>query len=50
MERPKGLMAKAQTWSNYKHHNTVKFLIGISPQGSIPLYQRVGVVVYQISI
>ena len=35
MERPKGLMARAQTWSNYKHHNTVKFLIGISPQGSI---------------
>ena len=35
MERPKGLMARAQTWSNYKHHNTIKFLIGISPQGSI---------------
>ena len=35
MERPKRLMARAQTWSNYKHHNTIKFLIGISPQGSI---------------
>ena len=35
MERPKGLKARAQTWSNYKHHNTVKFLIGISPQGSV---------------
>ena len=35
MERPKGPMARAQTWSNYKHHNTVKFLIGISPQGSV---------------
>lgn len=35
MDRPKGLMARAQTWSNYKHHNTIKFLIGISPQGSI---------------
>ena len=22
-------------WSNYKHHNTVKFLIGISPQGVV---------------
>ena len=21
MERPKGLMARAQTWSNYKHHS-----------------------------
>ncbi|XP_060602597.1 uncharacterized protein LOC132755711 [Ruditapes philippinarum] len=33
--RPKALLARAQTWSNYKHHNTVKFLIGITPQGSI---------------
>ena len=29
------LKARAQTWSNYKHHNTVKFLIGITPQGAI---------------
>ena len=35
MERPKGLMARVQTWSNYKHQNTVKFLIGNSPQGSL---------------
>ena len=35
MERPTNLKARAQTWSNYKHHNTVKFLIGISPQGAI---------------
>ena len=34
-ERPTNLMARAQTWSNYKKHNTVKFLIGISPQGAI---------------
>ena len=26
-------MARAQTYSNYKHHNMVKFLIGITPQG-----------------
>ena len=26
---------RAQTWSNHKHHNTVKFLIGITPQGSV---------------
>ena len=31
-ERPKSLKARAQTYSNYKHHNTVKFLIGIAPQ------------------
>ena len=35
MERPTALRARAQTWSNYKHHNTAKFLIGISPQCSI---------------
>ena len=31
MERPKALMARAQTWSNYKHHNMVKFFIVIAP-------------------
>ena len=40
MERPKSLMARAQTWSNYKHHNTVKFLIGVSPQGSITFVSK----------
>ena len=34
-ERPSDLMARAQTYSHYKHHNTVKFLIAISPQGVI---------------
>ena len=29
------LMARAQTYSNYKHHSTVKVLIGITPQGTI---------------
>ena len=32
-ERPSSLIARAMTWSNYKHHNTVKFLIGVTPQG-----------------
>ena len=35
MERPSDLLARAQVWSNYKHHSTVKFLIGITPQGTI---------------
>lgn len=35
IERSSKLKARAQTWSSYKHHNTVKYLIGISPQGSI---------------
>ena len=35
IERPSSLLARACTWSQYKHHNTVKFLIGIAPQGVI---------------
>lgn len=35
IDRPSNLIARAQTWSNYKHHNTVKFLIGITPQGTV---------------
>ena len=34
-ERPSDQMARAQTFSNYKHHNTVKFLIAITPQGVV---------------
>ena len=29
------LLARAQTYSSYKHHNTVKYLIGITPQGTV---------------
>lgn len=32
IERPSNLLARACTWSSYKHHNTVKLLIGIVPQ------------------
>lgn len=32
IERPGDFLALASTWSNYRHHNTVKFLIGICPQ------------------
>ncbi|KAK0139962.1 hypothetical protein N1851_023125 [Merluccius polli] len=35
IERPSNLLAQAQTWSNYKHHHTVKFLIGVAPQGYV---------------
>ena len=35
IERPKNLTARAQTWSNYKHNNTIKYLIGISPAGAV---------------
>jgi hypothetical protein len=28
IEGPSNLLARAQTWSSYKHHKTLKFLIG----------------------
>lgn len=35
IERPSNLLARSQTFSNYKYHNTVKVLIRITPQGSV---------------
>lgn len=32
--------ARAMTWSNYKHHNTIKFLIGVTPQGVISFISK----------
>lgn len=40
IQRPKNLLARASTWSSYKHNNTVKFLIGISPQGTISFLSK----------
>jgi hypothetical protein len=31
VELPSNQLEQACTWSQYKHHNTVKFLIGIAP-------------------
>ena len=36
------LLARAQTFSSYKHHNTVKVFIGITPQGTISLFRKLG--------
>lgn len=35
MERPSNLRAKGETFSHYKHNNTQKYLIGITPKGQI---------------
>lgn len=35
IENPSNLLARAQTFSSYKSHNTIKILIGITPQGSV---------------
>ena len=40
MQRPTSLKARAQTFSNYKKHNTVKFLIGITPQSSVAFISK----------
>ena len=45
IERPSNLLATAQTFSSYKHHyknNTIKIVIGISPQGSMFFVRSVG--------
>ena len=35
IDKQTNLLARAQTFSSYKHHNTVKVLIGITPQSTI---------------
>ena len=33
-------MARAQTYLHYKYHNTVSFVIGITPQGVISFISK----------
>ena len=40
IDTPTNFKARAQTYSNYKRHNTIKFLIGITPNGSISFLSR----------
>ena len=35
IDRPSALLARSLTYSSYKHHNTVKYLIGITPHGIV---------------
>ena len=35
VETPTDLMLQSSTWSNYKQHNTVKYLVGVTPNGAI---------------
>ena len=35
IQRPTSLSARAETYSSYKSHNTVKFLVAIGPTGAI---------------
>ena len=49
IERLSNLLARAQTFSNYKHHNTVKVLIGITPQGTISFVSNAWEVIHLIN-
>ena len=40
IEKPTALMARSATWSTYKHHNTVKYLISITPQGTVSFLSK----------
>ena len=40
MERPFNLKTRAKTWSNCKHHHTLKCLIGITPHGAVSFLSR----------
>lgn len=35
IERPLNLNARAQTWSNYKNTNTIKYLVACTPAGAV---------------
>ncbi len=35
IEQPSDLSARSSTWPSYKHHDTVKVLLGIAPQGDV---------------
>ncbi len=35
IDKPSSLDARCKTYSSYKNHNTVKFLIGVTPQGTV---------------
>ena len=41
-ERATNVLARSQTWSNYKSHNTVKYVIGIMPQGTVSFVSGMG--------
>ena len=35
IQKPRNLRSQAETWSDYKKHNTVKYLVAIAPNGTI---------------
>ena len=35
LETPSDLVLQSSTWSNYKQHNTAKYLVGVTPNGAV---------------
>ena len=35
IQRPSAMLAQSETWSEYKHHNTWKVLVGVTPNGQV---------------
>ena len=40
IEIPSSMKSQSQTWSQYKHHNTWKALVGISPNGAFTFVSK----------
>ena len=40
IETPKNLELQSATWSDYKHHNTLKFLICVAPNSAITFISK----------
>lgn len=40
IQRPRDLKLQMTTWSDYKHHNTLKYLVGIAPDGLISFISK----------
>ena len=40
IEKPSSHVAQWQSWSEYKHNNTVKLLIGVTPNGTVNFISR----------
>ena len=35
IQRPSAMLAQSETWSDHKHHNTWKLLVGVTPNGQV---------------
>ena len=50
IQKPSSPSAQKATWSDYKHHNTVKLLVGITPSGAFPFVSNYGLEVQVIGV